>query len=78
MSATNITDDDEGKPVMSSNGEQIGTVKEVRGGTAHVDPDPDMFDNIKSKLGWGDAGEDTYPLDANDIAEVTDDEVRLT
>lgn len=77
MSTTRLTEDDEGKRVVSTDGEKIGMVAEVRSGTAYVDPDPGMFDQIKAKLNWGDVDEDTYPLNADDVAEVTDDEIRL-
>lgn len=77
MSTATLTEDDEGKRVVSTDGEKIGMLAEVRGGTGYVDPDPGMFDTIKAKLDWGDPGEDTYPLSADDIAEVTDNEIRL-
>lgn len=78
MSTTEITTDDEGKRVVSADGEKIGMVTEVRGGMAYVDPDPGMFESVKAKMDWGDAGEDSYPLDGDKIAEVTDDEIRLS
>jgi hypothetical protein len=74
---TNITGDDEGKGVVNADGDRVGLVKEVSGGTAHIDPDPGVTDKIKSKLGWGDMDEDTYPLQEANIDAVTDDEVRL-
>jgi sporulation protein YlmC with PRC-barrel domain len=72
-----FTDDDEGKRVVNANGEEIGMVKNVSGGTAHIDPDPGMTDTIKSKLGWGDTDEETYPLDDDNVESITDDEIRL-
>jgi len=77
MSASRITDDDQGKRVITEDGDEVGVVSEVRGGTAYVEPDPGMMDSIKAKLGWGDADEDTYPLDNDDVMEVTDDRIRL-
>lgn len=77
MSTAQLTADDEGKRVVSTDGEKIGMITEVRGGTAYVDPDPGMFESVKAKLDWGDTGEDSYPLNTDDVAEVTDDEVRL-
>lgn len=71
-----LTEKDEGKSVVSG-GEKVGMVKEVRHGTAYVDPDPGITDQIKSKLGWGDTDEDTYPLQEDSIDTVTDDEIRL-
>jgi hypothetical protein len=72
-----LSDSDEGKKVVNASGESIGRVVEVRGDTAHVDPDPGMTDTIKSKLGWGESDEETYRLQASRIDTVTDDEVRL-
>lgn len=75
--ADRITDDHEGKPVMNEHGEEIGIIAEVDHGTAHIDPDPGMTDTLKSKLGWGDMDEDTYPLQEDSIERVTDDGVHL-
>ena len=77
MSQEPLTDEDEGKRVVNANGDEIGMVSEVRGGTAYVDPDPGMTDRIKSKLGWGEGDADDYPLDREKIEEVTGDEIRL-
>lgn len=77
MSTTQFTEDDEGKKVVSTHGDEIGRITEVRGATAYVDPDPGMFDTVKAKLNWGDAGEDSYPLESDHVAEITDDEVHL-
>ncbi|MGM0592893.1 MAG: PRC-barrel domain containing protein [Halobacteriota archaeon] len=76
MSA-HFSDEDEGKRVVNANGDEIGMIQTVSGGQAHVDPDPDMTDTIKSKLGWGDADEETYALDADDVEEIGDDEIHL-
>ncbi|MCO8243950.1 MULTISPECIES: PRC-barrel domain containing protein [unclassified Haladaptatus] len=74
---TQITDDDEGKKVVDNSGDQVGIVSDVQHGTAHVDPDPGITDKVKSKLGWGDRDEDTYPLQDEMVSSVTDDEIRL-
>jgi hypothetical protein len=73
----NLTDDDEGKEVVTTEGEKIGIIKSVERGTAHVDPDPGMTDELKSKMGWGDRDEDTYRLDENSVETVTDDNIRI-
>jgi hypothetical protein len=69
--------DDEGKDVVNANGDQIGIVSEVDAGTAYVDPDPGITDSLKSQLGWGDADEETYPIDESNVEAVTDREIRL-
>ena len=74
-----FTDDDEGKKVVNQNDEDVGRVVDVRHGTAYVDPDPGMFETVKSKLGWGDVDddEDVYPLQDADVESVDDDRVLL-
>lgn len=78
MAQTNLTEDDEGKPVVNSMGDEVGIVSAVQSGTAHVNPDPGITDKISSKLGWAGASEDeTYELQTSHIDTVTDDEIRL-
>jgi hypothetical protein len=77
MAATTLTEEDEGKRVVTDDGDEIGVVAEVEGGRAHVQPDPGMLDSLSAKLGWGDANEDTYPIENDKIRAVTDDEIRL-
>ncbi|MFB1062913.1 hypothetical protein [Natrinema sp. H-ect4] len=72
-----ITDDDVGKSVVNADGDEVGMVADVQHGTAHVEPDPGITDSIKATLGWGDSGEDTYPLQEAAIGRVTDDEIHL-
>lgn len=76
MSAT-ITSDAVGKDVVDARGTRIGIVSAVHHGTAHVDPDPGFFDEIKAKLGWEEKSEEGYPLQEEAIATITDDEIRL-
>lgn len=75
--AITFSESDEGKKVVDSAGETVGRVVDVRHGSAYVDPDPGTFDTIKSKLGWGDVDDDSYPLQKADVDSVTDDEIRL-
>jgi hypothetical protein len=77
-SKTVLTEDDEGKRVIDSFGDEVGRVIEVEHGTAHVDPDPGLTEKLKSKLGWGDEEDtETYRLDEDSIEAVTSDEIRL-
>lgn len=77
MQRTTLTEEDEGKPVKNSMGDEVGIVSEVRNGEAHVKPDPSITDKIRSKLGWDDADEETYHLEESRIDTVTEDEIRL-
>lgn len=76
-SDTTLTDIDEGKRVVDQNDDTIGRVVEVEDGTARVDPDPNMADSIRSKLGWGEHDEAEARLDSDQVEEVTSDEVRI-
>lgn len=76
MCAT-FTDDDEGKRIVNANGDEVGIVEHVEAGEVYVQPDPGITDTITSKLGWGDADEETYTLDTDNVEAVTDDEIRL-
>ncbi len=75
--AHEFTEDDEGKSVVNDQSDEVGVIASVEHGTAYVDPDPGMTDKIKSKLGWDDRDEDTYPLQSEAVDSVTDDEVHL-
>lgn len=77
MERRHVTDDDQGKAVVNTNGEKIGMVTEIKSGTAYVNADPSLTDTIRSKLGWSDADQDDYVLDEDHIDTVTDDEIRL-
>ena len=77
MDRNRVTDDDQGKVVVDTMELNIGMVTEVRSGTAYVDADPGLTDTIRSKLGWGGADEDDYPLEEERIHTITDDEIRL-
>ncbi len=77
MASINLTDDDEGKRVVNSEGSKIGKVMKVKGGRAHVNPDPSITDQIRSTLGWDDDDEDSYVLETDRIKKVTDKEIRL-
>lgn len=72
-----LTESDEGKSVVNTNGDQVGRVMKVEHGRAHVEPDPGLADTIRSKLGWGDGDEETYELDDSTIETVSDSEIHL-
>lgn len=77
VTASKLSERDEGKTVVNADGAEVGIVAAFRGGTAFVDPDPDIADSVKPKLGWGDVDADQFPLNEDHVETVTDDEVRL-
>ena len=72
-----VTEDDEAKAVVAGNGDHIGIVDEVRDGTAHVDPDPDISSELKSKLAWGSTEQDTVPLRNDAVDAIPDEAIHL-
>ncbi|NHN57725.1 MULTISPECIES: PRC-barrel domain containing protein [Halorussus] len=74
-----FTEADEGASVFDADREKIGVVTEVREGTAYVEPDPSLAEELKAKLDWGshEADEDAYALKSGWIDEIEDGEVLL-
>jgi hypothetical protein len=74
-----FTDDDIGKTVINPVGDEVGTIEVVEDGVAYVDLHPDLGDRIRNALGWEkeDPDIDEYPLDDEDVEEITDDRVIL-
>ncbi|WP_207588655.1 hypothetical protein [Halomontanus rarus] len=72
-----LTDDDQGKDVVDSMGEQVGIVADVEADTVYIDPEPGFTDRLKARFGWGEPDQDAYPVNSSQISEVTDDEVVL-
>lgn len=77
MTQTTLTESDEGKKVVDHSGNDVGVVSGVRGGQVYVNPDPDITDSIRAKLGWETIDADDYTLDQSAIEVVDDDVVRL-
>jgi len=76
---TTITGDDESKPVTNADGERVGRVIAAGNGTADVDPDPGLTEELLAMLGWAEPDEDSdiYTLQSDAVAEITDVEIRL-
>lgn len=70
--------DDVGKPVIAQDGERVGTVAEVRDGTAYVEPAADLDERTRSELRWdGPVQTETEELNANFVSDVSGHDVRL-
>jgi hypothetical protein len=72
-----FADSDEGKPVLDSDGREVGVVDEVRHGTAFVTPMADLDPPVLAELGWGGDDRDAYRLDGALVETVTDGQVEL-
>lgn len=73
----NFRTEDEGKRVVSADGETIGTCRSCRGDTAHVEPDASLERTLRQRLGWSNEGRETYPLKNTLVDRISDDEIRL-
>lgn len=72
-----FSDDDIEKTVENANGEVIGTVREIKGDAARVEPRSGVMDSIRAALGWDRAHEDVVTIREDSIGEITDDVIRL-
>ena len=74
-----LTDDEVGKTVVDTTGDEVGMVTAVddTGEVVYVDAHPSITERIKAALDWGGSDEDDYPVEANQIERVTDDRVIL-
>lgn len=71
-----LSNDDRGKTVVADT-ERIGTVTDVRGGTAYIDPDLDHVpERLREALGWS-ANDDEYTIEEDDVTAVVNSQVRL-
>jgi hypothetical protein len=74
-----FTDADEGSSVFDADRQKIGVVTEVRNGSAYVEPDPSLAEELKAKLDWGsyEADDDAFALDSDAVDERDDGEILL-
>jgi len=74
-----FTEADEGASVFDADREKFGVVTEVRDGTAYVEPDPSLTEEMKAKLDWGshEADEDAFALKDDWVEAIEDGEILL-
>lgn len=75
--ARDFKSEDEGKNVVTADGDMVGTIERVSGASAHVKPHEDLSRSIRRRLGWSEEGEETYQLETSKVDRITSDEVRL-
>lgn len=72
-----LTQDDEGK-TATLEGKPVGIVHSVsESGEATIATEPNLADSVKTRLDW-EGNEESYNVTTDRIAEITDDEVKLT
>lgn len=72
-----FTEADEGKPVLDSDGREVGIVDEVRTRSAFVTPMADLAPPVRAELGWGGDERDVYRLDSARVETITGSTVEL-
>jgi hypothetical protein len=73
----NFEADDKGKRVVTADGDMVGTVERVSGSSAHIEPENDLSQSVRRRLGWSEEGEETYRLRKSKVDSITDDEIQL-
>ncbi|MFT4932890.1 MAG: hypothetical protein ACI91T_002791 [Natronomonas sp.] len=72
----NVTIEEAGKRVVDANGDHLGTVERVEGGTPFVDPNEDISTMTAVVLGWADE-EGSYPLGTHHIESISEEAIHL-
>lgn len=67
---------DEGKKVLTAEGDMVGRITGVSGSTAHVKADQDISTATRRRLGWAE-DDDMFELDNSHVDSISDDEVHL-
>ncbi|NKE35682.1 hypothetical protein GWG54_07595 [Natronococcus sp. JC468] len=76
--ATQLTEDDVGKPVETADGERVGVVASVEGPTAEIDRGADALEALRGALGQNvDAEDETVSFGEDDVGGIVDGTVRL-
>ncbi|SEO91218.1 hypothetical protein SAMN04487948_107120 [Halogranum amylolyticum] len=75
--ARNFTDDDRNKPVVTADGDRIGTINDVNDDHATIDREENesLTDKVKDMLGWDD--DDSNELRSEHVDSYDDDQIRL-
>lgn len=74
--ARNFEATDEGKNVMTQDGEMVGKITSVSGSTAHIKPDENLPQGTRRRLGWSE-DDDMCELDHSDVESISDDGVHI-
>lgn len=71
-------EDDTGKKVVEADGTEVGLVRDVQHGVAHVEADPSVVETMKTRFEADGYGEDTYAVDDDSVERIEDDKVVLS
>jgi flavin-dependent dehydrogenase len=69
--------EDEGKRVVTADGDAVGTVESTSGSAAMITADEGLSRSVRRRLGWTEEDETEYRLETSKVDRITDDEIRL-
>lgn len=72
----NFEDDDEGKRVVTADGDEIGTVSRAEESRLHIKPAENLSRSVRRRLGWSE-DEDDYVLRKSKVDSIAGDEIHL-
>lgn len=72
-----FTANDEGKSVMTADGDPVGIIDRVTDTDAFVKPDAGLSQSTRNKLGWTQKGEETYQLRKSKVQSIDEDAIHL-
>lgn len=75
--AREFRDSDEGKTVVTEDGDEVGTIDKIERNMAHVKPKGSLSQSIRRRLGWAEEDSDVYEISHDRVADISDDKVRL-
>lgn len=78
---TQLSDEDNGKRVVNSQGEQVGRVVELSGDVAYVAPVPEPAvagDSDPESSPDENSDDRRFPIEQDELESITADEIRLT
>jgi len=68
---------DEGKTVVTADGDEVGTVQKIDENMAHVQPKGSLSRSIRRRLGWAEDDQDVYEVQHDRVERISDDEIHL-
>lgn len=72
----NFEDGDEGKRVVTADGDEIGMVSRIEEDRLHITPADNLSRGVRRRLGWSE-DEDEYVLRKSTVDTIQGDEIHL-
>jgi hypothetical protein len=72
----NFDDNDEGKRVVTADGDEVGVVSGAEETRLHITPTENLSRSVRRRLGWSE-DEDDYVLRKSKVDSIAGDEIHL-